>query len=447
MGVGADGEAAWVTVQPHVLTFWRFEIDQGLVLESQQTLPKPQHAADLSAASLSSPSSRRGAGANKSFVSAPADEFVCCALNPMSGFVLVLCASGKLFVLQPNGTMVTSLSASKSRFTCVGTSATHVMLGTQTGQVQMYKNESLAFDRSVPYQHQLRRRLQLHETAAAVDSVPHGVGVAALLPFAASPRFVLVVYSDSSLHVLDLQAAQIIRHQIGHFAPIAQLLPHPHAQLSHVFFTAAADQSLGVWQAHQSSRLSVRFVDLPAIGAGAASGGDSKVSYVGSLQAITGTGASGQTNAATAALAAEGLPAVASTLALHPSGCFLGVGDLHGRVRLFQVSRAPPPPAQPHGYAQPSRASAATSAAQHTPTVSEFTLRAAADFVDGSEVTALAFSGGDGQLLAVTQRNGALVVCEVGPPIRLLRTVYQARVMVQMGDNCGTMNSAYFHHV
>jgi hypothetical protein len=33
MGVGADGESAWITVQPHVLTFWRFEVDQGLVLE------------------------------------------------------------------------------------------------------------------------------------------------------------------------------------------------------------------------------------------------------------------------------------------------------------------------------------------------------------------------------------------------------------------------------
>jgi WD40 repeat protein len=245
------------------------------------------------------------------------------------------------------------------------------------------------------------------------------VGVSAILPFAASSRFILVVYGDTSLHVLDLQAAQIIRHQIGHFAPLAQVVPHPHPSLTHVVFTTSADQSIGVWQAHQSSRLSVRFVDLPALSDSAAP--DTKRSYLSSNAALTGS-----SQGSIAALAAEGLPAMATALALHPSGCFVGIGDLHGRVRLFQVSK--PPPA--HAFAASStmnRTKAQQQQPAFTPTVSEFTLRAAADFVDGSEVTALAFAGGEGHLMAACQRNGALVVCEVGPPIRLLRTVYQAR--------------------
>ena len=52
--------------------------------------------------------------------------------------------------------------------------------------------------------------------------------------------------------------------------PPSQVVPHPHPSLAHVVFTAAADQSLGVWQAHASSRLSVRFVDLPALADSAA---------------------------------------------------------------------------------------------------------------------------------------------------------------------------------
>jgi hypothetical protein len=71
----------------------------------------------------------------------PADAFLSCTLNPLSSFVLVLCQTGKLFVFQPSGILVTSLTAAKARFTSVAASETHVILGTRTGHVQLYVNK------------------------------------------------------------------------------------------------------------------------------------------------------------------------------------------------------------------------------------------------------------------------------------------------------------------
>ncbi len=95
------------------------------------------------------------------------DAFLSCTINPLSSFVLVLCQTGKLFVFQPSGVLVTSLTAAKARFTSVAASDTHVLLGTRTGHVQLYKSDALTFDRTVPYQLALRKRLLLSQDDTA----------------------------------------------------------------------------------------------------------------------------------------------------------------------------------------------------------------------------------------------------------------------------------------
>ena len=80
-----------------------------------------------------------------------------CLYDIGRSFVLVLCQTGKLFVFQPSGVLVTSLTAAKARFTSVAASDSHVLLGTRTGHVQLYKSDALTFDRTVPYQQALRR--------------------------------------------------------------------------------------------------------------------------------------------------------------------------------------------------------------------------------------------------------------------------------------------------
>jgi hypothetical protein len=63
------------------------------------------------------------------------------AINPLSGFLLVLCASGKLLIMQANGVLVTSMSAAKSKFTSVSANAQHVLVGTQNGTNESFFRE------------------------------------------------------------------------------------------------------------------------------------------------------------------------------------------------------------------------------------------------------------------------------------------------------------------
>jgi hypothetical protein len=177
-----------------------------------------------------------------------------------SGMVFILCVFGRIIALDNSGHLVTSFRAKHDncRFSSISVSSRYILIGTELGTVEMWRNKSLIYQSTVSYQQQLRENLQFKATNVLKrrESISSKklYGPSVNLVYAhPNCTHMIVSFGDRSLVLIDIIGNQIVRHRWGHFGAIMAVVACPilksdprraNGDLQSSFITAAGDQSL-----------------------------------------------------------------------------------------------------------------------------------------------------------------------------------------------------------
>jgi hypothetical protein len=198
-----------------------------------------------------------------------------------SGMVFLLCIFGRVLALDNYGQVITSFRGKHDncRFTSISVTSRHIVIGTELGTVEIWRNKSLIYQSTISYQQQLRQNLEFKATNVLKHREPishqkkYGPSVNMVY---AHPNctHMIVYFGDRSLVLIDLIGNQIARHRWGHFGPVMAVVACPmlksdprraNVDYRDSFITAAGDQSLIIWTSLSNTRYTAKIMDMPRL--------------------------------------------------------------------------------------------------------------------------------------------------------------------------------------
>jgi len=306
-----------------------------------------------------------------------------------SGLVFLLCIFGRVLVLDNCGHLVTSFRGKHDncKFNSISVSTRNIVIGTELGTVEIWRNKSLIYQSTISYQQQLRENLEFKATNVLKRREP----TTSKRKYGPSVNFVyvhpncthmIVSFDDRSLVLIDLIGSQIVRHRWGHFGPVMAVVACPmlksdprraNMDLRSSFITAAGDQSLILWTSLSNTRYTAVIMDMPRLV-------DESMSYIPLRSSDS--------------YRVERMSYIfATAVEYHPYDGRIAVGDSHGQVRVFDI--------------------------RSRNMVSRFDL-------SGSAVISLSFNA-DGSFLLVHRLNGEVTIVSTGGRHRLTSTLQISR--------------------
>lgn len=152
------------------------------------------------------------------------EQFMDLLAQPYTDLLLLLTSSGRLMLMDKDGSLITSVSAPSApgrTFRCLSGAAERVFVGTNDGKILVFSSASLAFLFSIPRQTQC-----LASAFKPECSNPSPEAVDALLA-TKSAGSIVGQYSDGSIQVLDLNSSKIVSFQLNVIGKPQALAVHP----------------------------------------------------------------------------------------------------------------------------------------------------------------------------------------------------------------------------
>jgi hypothetical protein len=139
-----------------------------------------------------------------------------CCVAELTGFLLILGENGKILILDGRGEFVSTISYDNTFFTHISTANDKLLLGTESGTIQVFHAASLSFVSEIPYQMALVKLPLLNKVKmpdltdgdeGPSDRMKKALGVAGPpvcnIESTQNMRFMKICYSDSSFVMID----------------------------------------------------------------------------------------------------------------------------------------------------------------------------------------------------------------------------------------------------